>query len=74
MFIVDDTEDQLKVRMETKITRISNSIIKTQRLFFTDNITDRVEILADKIMVEPVFFEFDEEDEEFDEDEETDNN
>jgi len=68
MFIVDDTEDQLKVRMETKITRISNSITKTQRLFFTDVITDRVETLADRIMIEPVFFEFDdgEEDEEYD--------
>ncbi|MCO6146768.1 DEAD/DEAH box helicase [Flavobacterium sp. NRK1] len=74
MFIVDDIEDQLKVRMETKIVRMSDSIAKTQRLFFTDVITDRVEILADKIMVEPVFFEFDEEDEEFNEEEETDNN
>lgn len=69
MFIVDDTEDQLKVRMETKITRISNSITKTQRLFFTDVITDRVEILADKIMIEPVFFEFDEEEEEYNDEE-----
>ena len=72
MFIVDDTEDQLKVRMETKIARISNSIIKTQRLFFTDVITDRVEALADRIMIEPVFFEFDdeEEDEDYDDEEE----
>lgn len=70
MFIVDDTEDQLKVRMDTKITRISNSIAKTQRLFFTDVITDRVEILADKIMIEPMFFEFDEEEEDYDDEEE----
>jgi superfamily II DNA/RNA helicase len=72
MFIVDDTEDQLKVRMDTKITRISNSITKTQRLFFTDVITDRVEALADRIMIEPVFFEFDDEgeDEEYDEENE----
>ncbi|PZR23446.1 MAG: RNA helicase [Flavobacterium psychrophilum] len=69
MFIVDDTEDLLKVRMEPKIARISNSITKTQRLFFTDVITDRVEILADKIMIEPLFFEFDEEDEDYDEEE-----
>lgn len=71
MFIVDDTEDLLKVRMEPKIARISNSITKTQRLFFTDVITDRVEILADKIMVEPLFFEFDDED--YDDEEEDDN-
>ncbi|MFD2601087.1 MULTISPECIES: DEAD/DEAH box helicase [Flavobacterium] len=74
MFIVDDAEDLLKVRMEPKIARISNSITKTQRLFFTDVITDRVEILADKIMVEPLFFEFDDqEDEDYDDEEEDDN-
>ena len=62
MFIVDDTETLLKNRMESKIVRISDSIAKTQRLLFTDVITERVEILADKIMVEPYFFEFDEDD------------
>lgn len=61
MFIVDDAETLLKNRMETKIFRISDSIAKTQRLFFTDVITDRVEIFADRIMIEPLFFEFDEE-------------
>lgn len=61
MFVVDDTEAMLKNRMEPKIVRLSDSIAKTQRLFFTDVITERVEILADRIMVEPLFFEFDEE-------------
>lgn len=72
MFIVDDAEPLLKLRMESKIVRISDAIAKTQRLFFTDVITDRVEILADKIMIEPYFFEFeeDEEDEEYDDSEE----
>lgn len=65
MFIVDGTEALLKLRMEPKISRLSNSIAKTQRLFFTDVITERVELLADKLMVEPLFFEMD--DEEFDE-------
>jgi superfamily II DNA/RNA helicase len=60
MFIVDDTEALLKARMELKIVRISDSIAKTQRLLFTDVITERVEVLADKIMVEPYFFEFEE--------------
>ena len=64
MFIVDETEAALKNRLEPKIVRISDSIAKTQRLFFTDVITERVEILADKIMVEPYFFEFDNEDDE----------
>ncbi len=73
MFIVDDAETLLKNRMETKIFRISDSIAKTQRLFFTEVITERVEIFADRIMIEPLFFEFDEQGE--DEDlEETDDN
>lgn len=60
MFIVDDTEVLLKNRLEPKISRISNSIAKVQRIFFTDIITERIEILADRIMIEPYFFEFDE--------------
>ncbi|MFL9843711.1 DEAD/DEAH box helicase [Flavobacterium rhizosphaerae] len=64
MFIVDDTELLLKNRLESKISRVSNSIQKTQRIFFTDIITDRVEFLADRIMVEPIFLEMDEDDEE----------
>lgn len=67
MLIVDDAEALLKLRNDAKITRLSDSIAKTQRLFFTDVITERVEILADRLMVEPLFFEFD--DEEFDDEE-----
>lgn len=61
MFIVDDAEALLKLRNEPKIARLSDSIAKTQRLFFTDVITERVEFLADRLMVEPLFFEFDDE-------------
>lgn len=64
MFVVDDAEILLKSRHEPKIARLSNSIAKTQRLFFTDIITERVELLADKLMVEPLFFEAGEDDEE----------
>ncbi|MBK0370182.1 DEAD/DEAH box helicase [Flavobacterium agrisoli] len=63
MFIVDDADLLLKQRHDSAIMRISNSIAKTQRLFFTENTTERIEILADKIMIEPYFFEFDEEEE-----------
>lgn len=63
MFVVDDTETLLKLRMDSKISRMSNSIAKTQRLFFTDVITERVELLADRLMVEPLFFEMDDEEE-----------
>lgn len=69
MFILDDADPILKLRHETKIMRISNSINKTQRIIFSEQFTERIEILADKMLVEPLVFEFDEE--EFDE--ETDN-
>jgi len=71
MFILDDADTLLKMRHETKIMRISNSIAKTQRIVFTDILTERVEILVDKMLVEPVEFDFIE-DEDFDEEEEED--
>ncbi|WP_035647986.1 DEAD/DEAH box helicase [Flavobacterium sp. ASV13] len=70
MFILDDADPILKLRHEPKIMRISNSITKTQRLIFTENLTERVEILADKMLVEPYLFDMDEEgEEELDEEE-----
>lgn len=68
MFIVDDPDPMLRLRNETKIMRISNSINKTQRIVFADRITDRIEILVDKMLIEPFVFEMDEE-EEYEEDE-----
>jgi superfamily II DNA/RNA helicase len=57
MFIIDDADAILKLRHETKIMRISNSINKTQRLIFSEHNTERIEILADKMLVEPFIFE-----------------
>lgn len=67
MFIVDDADAILKLRHETKIMRISNSITKTQRIVFTDQITERIEILADKMLIEPFVFDFNEDEEDEDE-------
>ncbi len=61
MFIVDDTNNILKMRHETKIMRLSDSISKTQRIIFTDSLTERVMILGDKMLVEPFEFDFEEE-------------
>ena len=74
MFIVDDGDTILKLRHETKIMRISDSIAKTQRIIFSEVFTERIEILADKMLVEPFEFNFDEDDDfdEEDTDEETD--
>ena len=70
MFIIDDADPMLKLRHETKIMRISNSLTKTQRLIFAETLTERIEILADKMMLEPYLFDMDEEgEEELDEEE-----
>lgn len=79
MFILDDANPILKLRHETKIMRISNSIAKTQRIIFGDQFSERIEILADKMMEEPEIFDFEDVDydeefaeDEFEEDEEKD--
>ena len=65
MFVVDDADILFRNRMDAVIHRLSNSIDKTQRLFFTTDLTERVESLADKIMIEPLFFDVEEEEENF---------
>ena len=65
MLILDDADPILKLRHEIKIMRISNSIAKTQRIIFTDVLNERIEILADKMLVEPYEFNFEEEEEDF---------
>lgn len=62
LMIVDDADVLFRNRMDAIVQRLSNSIEKTQRIFFCSQITERVETLADKIMIEPLFFEMDEED------------
>ena len=57
MFIVDDVDEMLRKREDSIIQRLSMSAEKTQRLFFCSEITERVEVLADRIMIEPLFFE-----------------
>jgi ATP-dependent RNA helicase RhlE len=64
LLVVDDADVLFRIRMDAIVHRLSNSIEKTQRLFFCSQITERVESLADKIMIEPLFFEMDAEEEE----------
>jgi ATP-dependent RNA helicase RhlE len=61
MLIVDDADILFRNRMDAIILRLSNSIEKTQWLFFCSQMTERVEVLADKIMIEPTFFEMEDE-------------
>lgn len=64
LFILDDADAILKLRHDTKVMRISDSIAKTQRLIFTDDYTERVAVLADKMLVEPYEFDFEDYEEE----------
>lgn len=66
IFVVDDANEIFKLRHEPIIQRLSLSVEKTQRLFFSEELTERVEVMADKIMIEPFLFGVDdyEEDEE----------
>jgi len=61
MFILDDAEPILKLRHETKIMRISNSINKTQRIIFAEVLTERIEMLAEKMLTEPIWLELEDE-------------
>lgn len=70
MFIVDDADEILKLRHETRIMRISNSIAKTQRIIFSEQLSERVELLADKMLLEPYEFDFEDYEEEADFEEE----
>ncbi len=60
MFIVDDADMLFRNRLDATIMRLSASVEKTQRIFFCSEITERVEVLAEKIMIEPIFFEMEE--------------
>jgi superfamily II DNA/RNA helicase len=57
MVIVDDADIIFKNRFDTIIHRMSESIGKAQRIFFCNEITEKVEVLAEKIMIEPHFLE-----------------
>jgi superfamily II DNA/RNA helicase len=57
MYVVDDADILFKLRLDAKTNRISESISKSQRLIFCNKISDRVEAVAERTMIEPQFFE-----------------
>ena len=57
MFAIDDADILFKGRMDAIVLRLSLSVEKTQYIFMCSKLTDKVETIADKIMIEPVFFE-----------------
>ncbi len=71
MFIIEDADELLRLRFDTKLARISEAMGKTQRILFSERVTERLENFADRTMLEPLFFEMDEEYEDEEEDQET---
>jgi ATP-dependent RNA helicase RhlE len=71
MFIVEDADELLRLRFDTKIARIGEAI-KTQRILFSENDSERLETFADRVMIEPTWFDFyesgDEDDKELEDD------
>lgn len=63
-FAIDDADVVFKNRQDSIIHRLAESIQRTQFVFTCQEITERIEIIADKIMTEPLFYEEEEEDEE----------
>lgn len=63
MVIVDDADIMFKNRFDTTIHRISESIGKAQRIFICNEITEKVENLAEKIMIEPLYLEIEKDEE-----------
>lgn len=60
MLVVDDADILFKNRMDAPILRLTDSMPKMQKIFFCNEITEKVETMADRIMIEPLFLEFDE--------------
>ena len=56
MYVVDDLELLIKERNEPVISRISTVAPKMQQLFFASKNTQKVEDLADKLLINPVCF------------------
>ncbi len=73
MFIVEDADELLRLRFDTKIARIGEAI-KTQRLLFSEKVSERLYSFAERVMIEPAWFDFyenyEEDDEDFDDSEE----
>jgi superfamily II DNA/RNA helicase len=57
MFIVEDADELLRLRFDTKISRIGENI-KTQRIFFSENESERLDTFANRVMIEPTWFDF----------------
>ena len=57
MLVINNTDELLRLRHDTRLYRLSESIGKTQRLYITEQETERLEIFVDKTMLDSYWFE-----------------
>lgn len=69
-FAVDDADALFRNRQDSVILRLAESVTKTQFVFTCVEVTERVEIIAGKVMTEPVFFEPESRDDDYGDEEE----
>lgn len=56
MLVINDTDELLRLRHDTRLFRLSESIGKTQRLYISGQETERLEIFVDKTMLDSYWF------------------
>lgn len=56
MYIIDDVDEQLRNRLEPRLYRLSESIGKTQRVYFATEEVEQLDMFIDKTMTEDVLF------------------
>lgn len=66
MFIIDTLDDLLRVRLESKLYRLSESIGKTQRFYLSSSEYERLDTFVDKTMLDSFWFTNEEDEEDFD--------
>lgn len=59
MWVIDGIDELLRVRHDTKLYRLSESIGRTQRLYVSATETERLEIFVDKTMLDNFWFSAD---------------
>lgn len=57
---IDDSDVLFKNRFDSHINRMAESVARSQYVFTCSEVTERVEIMADKLMTEPLFLEMEE--------------
>lgn len=70
MYIIDDIDLQLRNRLEPRLHRLSESIGKTQRVYFATEFVEQLDMFADKSLTEDAeWFDFYDDEEEQDDNE-----